>query len=87
MPVSPDGRRIAIKKRHDKRWRLSVLELASGRETPLAETGSVDGRVEWLDDGRILYGVQGDIWVVPADGSGKLRLYLADALSPAVVRS
>jgi hypothetical protein len=64
-----------------------VLDLASGRETPLAETRSVDDQVEWLDDGRILYGLQGDIWVVPADGSGTPQVYLADALSPAVVRS
>jgi len=85
--LSPDGRTIAFKKRHDRRWRLSVLELASGRETPLAETRSVDDQVEWLDDGRILYGLQGDIWVVPGDGSGKPRVYLEDALSPAVVRS
>jgi len=85
--LSPDGRRIAFKKRHDRQWQMSVLELASGRETPLAETRGVDDQVEWLDDRRILYGLQGDIWVVPADGSGKPRGYLADALSPAVVRS
>jgi dipeptidyl aminopeptidase/acylaminoacyl peptidase len=85
--LSPDGRRVAFKKRYDNRWRLTVLDLASGQETPLAETRSVDDQVEWLDDGRILYGLQGDIWVVPADGSGTPQVYLADALSPAVVRS
>jgi dipeptidyl aminopeptidase/acylaminoacyl peptidase len=85
--LSPDERRIAFKKRRGNRWRLSVLELASGRETPLAETRSVDDQVEWLDDSRILYGLAGDLWVVQADGGGRPRLYLEDALSPAVVRS
>jgi WD40-like Beta Propeller Repeat len=85
--LSPDGKRIGYKLRHKGRWRLHVLELATGRSTPLAETRSIDDQVEWLDESRILYGYQGDVWVVPADGSGKPRLYLANALSPAVVRS
>ena len=85
--LSPDGKRIAFKKRQGDRWRLHVLELASGRRTPLAETRSVDDQVEWLDDGRILYGLEGHIWVVQADGSGAPRVYIQDALSPAVVRA
>jgi hypothetical protein len=64
-----------------------VLDLATGRETPLAETRSVDDQVEWLDDNRILYGLIKDVWVVRADGRGKPRIYVRDALSPAVVRS
>jgi dipeptidyl aminopeptidase/acylaminoacyl peptidase len=85
--VSPDGRRIAFKLRNGGKWRLHVLELVSGRRTPLAETRSIDDQVEWLDDSRILYGYQGDVWVVPADGGGRPRVYLQDALSPAVVRA
>jgi hypothetical protein len=85
--LSPDGRRIAYKKREGDHWRLHVLELASGRKTPLAETRSVDDQVEWLDGSRILYALGGDLWVVPADGSARPRLYREDALSPAVVRS
>jgi WD40-like Beta Propeller Repeat len=85
--LSPDGRRIAYKRRDGGSWRLHVLDLASGRRTPLSETRSIDDQVEWLDDGRILYGYTGDVWVVPADGRGKPRIYLHDALSPAVVRS
>jgi dipeptidyl aminopeptidase/acylaminoacyl peptidase len=85
--LSPDGRRIAFKLREGNSWRLHVLDLASGRKTPLAETRSVDDQVEWLDGGRILYGLTGDLWVVQADGRGRPRVYRHDALSPAVVRA
>lgn len=85
--LSPDGTRIAYKLRQGEKWRLHVLELATGRKRPLAETRSVDDQVEWLDDGRILYGLNGDIWVVRADGTGTPRVYRHDALSPAVVRA
>jgi WD40-like Beta Propeller Repeat len=85
--LSPDGKRIAFKRRQGDGWRLYVLDLASGREHPLAETRSVDDQVEWLDDERILYGLVKDVWVVPADGSGEPRVHIRDALSPAVVRS
>ena len=85
--LSPDGQRIAYKLREGNRWRLSVLELASGRKPRLTETRSVDDQVEWLDGGRILYGLNGDLWVVPADGRGQPRIYRHDALSPAVVRA
>jgi hypothetical protein len=85
--LSPDGRRIAFKQRQGGRWRLHVLHLGRGNRTPLAETRSVDDQVEWLDDGRILYGYQGHVWAVPADGRGRPSIYVHDALSPAVVRS
>jgi hypothetical protein len=85
--LSPDSRRIAFKKRNGKRWRLSVLDLASGRVTPLAETRSVDDQVEWLAANQILYALGDDLWVVSADGGGEPRLYREHALSPAVVRS
>jgi hypothetical protein len=85
--LSPDETRIAFKRRQGDRWRLHVLDLRTKRETALAETRSVDDQVEWLDDGRILYGLIGDLWVVRADGSGRPRIFLPDALSPAIVRT
>ncbi len=67
--LSPDETRVAFKRRRGNEWRLHVLDLATGRETPLAETRSVDDQVEWLDDNRILYGLIKDVWVVRADGT------------------
>lgn len=86
--LSPDDTRIAFKKRlpDGNGWRLHVLDLATGNETPLAESRSVDDQVEWLDDEQILYGLDASVWSVPADGTGSPRKFLPNALSPAVVR-
>lgn len=85
--LSPDETRVAFKRRQGDKWRLHVLDLATGRVTPLAETRNVDDQVEWLDDDRILYGLIKDVWVVRADGRGQPQMFVRDALSPAVVRS
>jgi hypothetical protein len=95
--LSPDGTRVAYKKRQDRApgdWRLAVLDLAAGRETVLAEDRSVDDQVEWLDDHRVMYGLPGEgaaagetnVWVVAADGSGAPAVLIEKAWSPAVVR-
>lgn len=87
--LSPDGGRIAYKKRTGSRerpWRLTVLDLATMRETPLAETRSIDDQAEWLDNGTVLYGVDDAVWSVPADGRGRPERFIAGADSPAVVR-
>ncbi|MGH9018792.1 MAG: FTR1 family protein [Acidimicrobiales bacterium] len=58
--LSPDGREIAFKRQlpgSPIRWRLSVLDLATGKVRPLAETRSIDDQAEWLDDSTIIYGV------------------------------
>ena len=71
-------------------WRFTVLNLATMRETPLAETRSVDDQAAWLDDGTVMYAVPhdddpgSDLYAVPADGSGAPRLLAADGMSPAV---
>jgi hypothetical protein len=92
--LSPDGARLAFKSAVDgdpaKGWRLSTLELATGKVTPLAETRSVDDQPAWLDAGTIGYGLprgggHSDVWAVPADGSGQPRLLIADAESPAAL--
>jgi hypothetical protein len=94
--MSPDGTRVAFKKRGQVDgalgWRLAVLDLESGEETVLAERRSVDDQPEWLDDRTILYGLQreasaeADVWAVPADGSGEPEVLVPRAWSPAVVR-
>ncbi len=88
--LSPDGSRVAYKKRvsggGSRPWRLHVLDLETMSETALTELRGVDDQVEWLDDSRILYGLDGHVWSVPADGSGSPMRYLVDALSPAVVQ-
>ena len=85
--LSPDGTRIAYKRAvPDRGWLLTVLDLKTGRETATAESRSVDDQAEWLDNEHVLYGQDGAIWTVPADGSGTPEQLLDGALSPAVVR-
>ncbi len=97
--LSPDGKRIAYKKRFtiDGRlvWQLHVLDIATGKETALAEQRSIDDQLEWLDSAHVLYSVpEGDgnsgggtdIWVASTDGKNKPRLYLSSAYSPSVAR-
>ena len=94
--LSPDGSRIVYKKQDSTsgplRWRLHLLDLATGQETTLSETRSVDDQVEWLDDDRVIYGLPRDgsavtdVWVVPVDGTGRPSVFIPRAWSPAVVR-
>ncbi len=87
--LSPDGTRVAYKKKAgpDQRgWRLHVLDLRTMKETALAERRSVDDQAEWLDDDTVLYGLSAQVWSVRADGGGRARKLLSDALSPAVLR-
>ncbi|MFE2098183.1 TolB family protein [Streptomyces sp. NPDC059468] len=92
--LSPDGTRIAFKSavggdpHHG--WRLSVLDLATHRVTPLAETRSVDDQAAWLDEHSVAYSLprgrgHADVWSVPADGTGTPRRIIPDAESPAAL--
>ncbi|WP_256355884.1 hypothetical protein [Streptomyces sp. PKU-EA00015] len=92
--LSPDGTRIAFKAPIDgdstRGWRLSVLDLATSRVTRTAETRSVDDQAAWLDNSTLTYAQQHDdgtkdIWTAPADGSGKPKLLLRNAHSPAAL--
>jgi uncharacterized repeat protein (TIGR01451 family) len=89
--LSPDGTKIAFKKKVGGElgaviWRFHVLDLATGVETALAETRSIDDQMEWLDNDRLLYGEGADTWVVPADGTGSPQRFMSQAVSPTVVR-
>ncbi|MGW6981330.1 TolB family protein [Streptomyces sp. NPDC054932] len=90
--LSPDGTRVAFKKRvaglpAEAPWRLHVLDLASGTETPLGEQRSVDDQVVWTDGGTVVYALPGDfgadLYAVPADGSGAPARLMDSALAPA----
>jgi len=96
--LSPDGRRIAFKRRFGGglkpvTWRAAVLDLATGEERLLGERRNVDDQVEWLDDDHIVYGLPRahsgvtDVWAVRADGAGAPKRLVQAAWSPAVVRS
>jgi hypothetical protein len=86
--LSPDGTRIAYKRRDGKpwHWRLHVLDLRTGADVATAERRPIDDQAEWLDNGRVLYGIGTDVFVVPADGSGSAQRFLADAASPSTQR-
>ncbi|MBM9503540.1 TolB family protein [Actinacidiphila acididurans] len=91
--LSPDGTRVAFKKRvlaGASLWHEYVLDLRTLRQTPLAEHRSVDDQATWLDNDTLAYALptQGDttstdLWTVPADGTGTPHLLLPGASSPA----
>jgi len=82
--LSPEGDRIAYKRRLGKsdRWRLAVMDLATGRRTDLAERRSIDDQPEWLGDATVVYSDDRSVWAVPADGGGRPRRLLRGASSP-----
>ena len=98
--LSPDGQRIAFKRRVMPPpqgrvvWQLIVRDLASGAEAVLArETRSVDDQVEWIDDREIAYALPDDTtpaatnaFALAIDGQSAPRLLAPLAYSPAVVR-
>lgn len=89
--LSPDGHRLAFKKRvggwPGPVWRFHVLDLATMTETPLAELRSIDDQIEWLDNRQVLYGEASTVWVAAADGTGQPRKFLSQASSPTVLRT
>lgn len=85
---SPDGRRIAYKRRIGKqdRWRLHVLDLRSGRDVALAERRSIDDQPEWLDDDTVVYSDDRTVYALPADGGGRPHRLVERASSPVALR-
>lgn len=97
--LSPDGSRIAFKKKFGSglaaRWQPAILDLATKAVRLLPELRHIDDQIEWLDDAHVLYGLghsisaavrRSDVWELAADGTSAPALFLADAESPAVVR-
>ncbi|WP_406222552.1 TolB-like translocation protein [Streptomyces canus] len=91
--LSPDGTRVAFKKRVLSRtdlWHEYVLDLRTLKETALAERHSVDDQATWLDNRTVAYALptdgkvgSSDLWSVPANGTGTPRLLISGASSPA----
>jgi hypothetical protein len=86
--LSPDGTRVAYKRRDGKpwKWRLHVLDLRTGADVAVSERRPIDDQAEWLDNNRLLYGIGVDVWVAPADGGGRPQRFLAHAASPSTQR-
>ncbi|MCS7481285.1 TolB family protein [Umezawaea endophytica] len=87
--LSPDGKRVAYKKRAGSlgAWQLAVLDLASGKETPIPNSHGMDDQAAWLDDSTLAYAKvpQGEapaIYSSAADGTGEAVLLAASASSP-----
>jgi hypothetical protein len=97
--LSPDGKLIVYKKATGntsaRHWRFTALDLATGAETPLPETRSIDDQAAWLDNSHVLYAVsrgqvgsgRTDVWEspVPPRAGGAPKLLIPDAESPASV--
>lgn len=93
---SPDGKRIAFKKRTGAtRWSPAVMDLATKVERVFDVPDSVDDQIEWLDNERLLY----EVVVTPLVGASTINLmsldtrdakpvqqsWLKDARSPTIV--
>ncbi|MFI2188538.1 TolB family protein [Streptomyces sioyaensis] len=92
--LSPDGTRIAYKKRvpglpADAPWRLYVLDLRTMAETATAEHSNVDDQAVWATGTTLVYAMPGksgtDLWTVPADGSGTPQRLASAASAPAFI--
>ncbi|MFJ8043447.1 TolB family protein [Kitasatospora sp. NPDC096147] len=93
--LSPDGTRVAYKKRvpgasPDAPWRLYVLDLATMTETATTEQRNIDDQALWSDGSTLVYSLPGeygaDLWTVPADGSGAPATLAVSAVAPAYLR-
>ncbi|MEU1302700.1 TolB-like translocation protein [Streptomyces shenzhenensis] len=89
--LSPDGTRIAYKKRvpglpADAPWRLYVLDLRTLRETPLAERRSVDDQAVWQDTHTLVYALPGDygadLYQLPTTSTATPHRITTAAVSP-----
>jgi Tol biopolymer transport system component/ketosteroid isomerase-like protein len=79
---SPDGRRLAIYADHEGRDQLFLLDLRSGKTTPLAPSGGADRTPAFSPDGRFV------AFVSTRDGGpdGPRDLYMVEVASGTVTR-
>jgi hypothetical protein len=91
--LSPDGTRVAYKKRPTPLdpWDLVVLDLGTNRETRLPGTTGIDDQAAWVNDTTLAFGMAKDdrrsaIYFVPADGSAAAEPEILNAASPVSVR-
>ncbi len=79
--LSPDGTKIAYKKRNyrswlpppEKLWKLFILELDTMKDAPLVELRSVDDQLAWLDNSHVLYALP----AVQADSRASTDVWVA----------
>ncbi len=89
---SPDGSRIAFKRRNPAGgWWPAVYELASGREVVMQDSPNVDDQIEWLDSQTLVYEMakregssESDLMLRKADGRTAATVLRSLAGSPAV---
>lgn len=96
--LSPDGTRVAFKKRVSSgllgvKWELYVLDLETMVEFETGEHRNIDDQAEWLDNDTLIYylhdegppaTIRPDLWTARVDGSEPQR-YRTGSFSPAVV--
>lgn len=68
--LSPDGTRIAYKLRSGQQWRLHVLDLETGTDTPLTEAAKVDDQPAWLSEHTVGYSREGMLYQVSLHDPG-----------------
>ena len=77
---SPDGRRLVYASYRNDAVELQLLDLATGRATPLVANGAVNIEPRWSPDGRRVaftssaFEGRWHVFTVPADGGPPLRL-------------
>ncbi|MET0238126.1 MAG: hypothetical protein ABW224_26030 [Kibdelosporangium sp.] len=91
--LSPDGTRVAYKKRATPLdpWDLVVLDLRTNQEKRLPGTAGIDDQAAWVDNATLAFGTAKDenktaVYFVPADGSAPARPEIQDAASPVSVK-
>ncbi|MCE7005517.1 hypothetical protein LWC34_22215 [Kibdelosporangium philippinense] len=91
--LSPDGTRVAYKKRPTllDKWSLTVLDLRTNQETELPGTSGIDDQAAWIDDQTLAFGMaknenKATLFFVPADASAPARPEIDNAASPVSVK-